>query len=97
MVAVTDEPLVGSLGPADCYAVQSFTNPERAYLVVRMEGVADDGYAMHDQWRCCCKAGLNGVPCRHIEAVKAKLAWATSLVPEKPVRHLRAVREGNAS
>jgi hypothetical protein len=91
------EQLVGALGPADCYAVQSFTNPDRAYLVVRMEGIVDDDWAMRGQWRCCCKAGLNGVPCRHIEAVKAKITSVASLAAGTRVRHLRAVREGNAS
>jgi hypothetical protein len=89
------EQLVGALGPADCYAVQSFTNPDRAYLVVQFSGIEDDDYAMQDQWRCCCKAGLNGVPCRHIEAVKAKLAGDRAEVLA-PVRHLFPLKGGAA-
>lgn len=89
------EPMVGSLGPADAYAVQSSTNPERAYLVVQFAGIVDDDYAMQDQWRCCCRAGLNGVPCRHIEAVKAMQAkeHTESLAP---VRHLFPLKGGAA-
>ena len=89
------EPLVGALGPGDCYAVQSHTDPERVYLVVRFEGVVDDDYAMWGQWRCCCRAGLNGVPCRHIEAVKAHLAPTAEPEP-KPVRHLHPIKGGAA-
>jgi hypothetical protein len=95
-MAAVSGPLVGDLGPASTFAVQSSTDPERAYLVVRFDGIVDDDWAMRGQWRCCCRAGLNGVPCRHIEAVKARLEWAKSLTPEKPVRHLCAVRERNA-
>lgn len=82
-------PLVGALGPGDCYAVQSNTDPRKAYLVVHFDGIVDDDWAMRGQWRCCCRAGLEGIPCRHIEAVKANIVVAGQ--PSKSIRHLRAV------
>lgn len=90
------EPMVGSLGPADAYAVQSSTWPERAYLVVRFDGLPDDDWARHGQWQCNCPAGIRGVACRHIDAVKAKLAPWRDAPSIKPVRHLTVVAKENA-
>lgn len=93
MVAVVP-PLVGDLGRGDCYAVQSSTNPERAYLVVRFYGTPADAWSGWNQWRCNCPAGIRDVACRHIEAVKTHIAEPE---PPRPVRrHLSTIKGGAA-
>ena len=65
------EPIVVSIGPADVYAVTSLSNPNRCYQVTKFppgDHFPTGGY------RCDCIAGQFSKPCRHVNAVKARLA-----------------------
>ena len=75
---------VVALGPADCFTVASTTDPEKAYLVVRI--IPCDAYP-NGAWRCNCFAGQLGNVCTHVNQVKAKLG--EPFRAKKPTRPTR--------